>query len=162
MNIKTYSSKRNRPRHEQLTVGSKTTPMLPTHNGSLSSSGFGQTVANSECLFAEDHDILTVATAHKKSAYEERKDTEFMEWTTVQEQLCDVYRNIQLPVGYTCSVCTKELTNPLRCLDCHPLFVCCAECEACQHRYVLHKPELWNVRIVAFICILFCHVKFFL
>jgi len=144
--VRTHSTKRRRARVDQVVINKKcTATRLPDLN--LPSSAI-MAESDKACMFASNIDLTAAGTNSAcKSHYEQKKEASCLEWAGVQEELREVYPQLELPASFRCAVatCAKELSSPIRCLDCHYSFVCCEECEVGHHHQVLHKPEIWNV-----------------
>jgi len=140
LNIKSYSTKRSRAINERLTLSRR-----PVRRKSV-----WEFPAKSEELHVTDPQLVSVTDSTAKSRYERRKDADVGEWAAVRDELVRVYHYMEQPLLYMCSLCSKEVSDPVRCLDCHNSFVCCSECEVNYHHHLLHKPEIWNVRTCCF------------
>lgn len=135
LQVTTYSTKRAKCRKElvnltqvpAVTPSTDTIHSLPTPQTTLS--------------------IPDCDTDFAVSKYQQRRDADAAEWSSIREELVTVVRSLEEPTRFFCSLCNSDTTNPIRCLDCCTSFLCCAECEARHHSQVLHKPEIWNVII---------------
>lgn len=83
------------------------------------------------------------ATAAEASCSKKQKIEE--DWSAVRDELASVGLSLELPVSHTCSICFQHVEQPIRCLDCHSMFICCITCEQKVHKFTLHKPEIWQV-----------------
>ena len=83
----------------------------------------------------------------KKKKYAPIKEAEVQEWSRCREELVEVASELEKPCSFVCELCQKATDEPIRCIDCHANFICCAECEQLHHGSSFHKPEIWHVSI---------------
>jgi hypothetical protein len=143
LNVKKFSAKRSRCKNEQIKVlGLGSCSSLRTGNEPVQPR---LTPAGSDHV--EQGFVSTQETESEtaKTKYEQRKDAESLEWTAVREELINTFTSLEAPVTFVCSICQANIAQPIRCLDCYPMFTCCTECEVKFHDSLLHKPEIWNV-----------------
>lgn len=69
----------------------------------------------------------------KKKKYAAIKEAEVQEWSKCREELVEVASELEKPCSFVCELCQKATDEPIRCIDCHANFICCAECEQLHH-----------------------------
>lgn len=84
----------------------------------------------------------------EKKTYSDKVTELTEEWAAIRDKLCYVARQAEAPVSFSCTLCLQVVQSPIRCKDCHPLYVFCETCEHNSHRRMLHKPEIWGVSII--------------
>jgi hypothetical protein len=88
-------------------------------------------------------------TSNKRKTYGEIKQAEVQEWSRCRDELIQVATELEQPWSFVCELCQETTQEPIRCLDCHAYFVCCADCEKQHHITSFHKPEIWHVSILS-------------
>ena len=150
-NCKTFSTKRSRCKNEQVKI-----------SGLQSHCTGNEPVKSTPAVLGNCFSSPCETEAEiEKTKYEQRKEADSLEWSAIREELIKTFTSLELPVRFVCSLCATEVKEPIRCLDCHSMFTCCADCEVVHHRYLLHKPEIWNVSLNNYsLAVLYCCMCF--
>lgn len=138
------SSKRRRPRTEKVRVNpAEVFPGLSNLHCTNQASTVDDHVED------EDDNLMEAVSVDdgdsKRKSYASRVQLQTSEWIKLRSQFQRIGVEREAPSSSVCSICNCFLDQPIRCNDCHPLFVCCDNCEEQHHVNVLHKPEIWKV-----------------
>ena len=61
------------------------------------------------------------------------------------EKLCLMMLKEALPPSVKCSMCSSDLQQCVRCMDCGPCFFVCSKCDMNIHNsHPMHDQEFWN------------------